>query len=177
MSINIVRHHTLHSMKISSNARHSHKNTIQAVSWSPSGDHVAAASRDQTVRVFDIRAMKEFRLLKGHKKEVCCTFPSLLDSHLLTTHDSTCMASYPPHPSQRRKRRLNPALGHHIPLLRRPSHKHHHISAPGATRNPKRSTRLERLVARIPPPRAPSRFRLKRPHDTILEPRETGRRG
>jgi polyadenylation factor subunit 2 len=33
---------------------------------------VASASRDQTVRVFDIRAMKEFRTFKGHKKEVCC---------------------------------------------------------------------------------------------------------
>ena len=54
--------------------RHYHKNTVQALAWSPNGDLVASASRDQTVRVFDIRAMKELRLLKGHKKEVCCTF-------------------------------------------------------------------------------------------------------
>ena len=53
--------------------RHYHKNTIQALAWSPDGNFVASASRDQTVRVFDIRAMKEFRVLKGHKKEVCCT--------------------------------------------------------------------------------------------------------
>jgi WD40 repeat protein len=53
-------------------SRHQHKNTIQALAWSPNGDMVASASRDQTVRVFDIRAMKEFRVLKGHKKEVCC---------------------------------------------------------------------------------------------------------
>lgn len=52
--------------------RHYHKNTVQALAWSPNGDLVASASRDQTVRVFDIRAMKEFRVLKGHKKEVCC---------------------------------------------------------------------------------------------------------
>ncbi len=52
--------------------RHYHKNTIQALAWSPDGNFVASASRDQTVRVFDIRAMKEFRVLKGHKKEVCC---------------------------------------------------------------------------------------------------------
>jgi len=52
--------------------RHPHKNTIQALSWSPNGSLVASASRDQSVRVFDIRAMKEFRVLKGHKKEVCC---------------------------------------------------------------------------------------------------------
>jgi len=32
---------------------------------------VASASRDQTVRVFDIRAIKEYCVLKGHKKEVC----------------------------------------------------------------------------------------------------------
>ena len=53
--------------------RHQHKNTIQAVAWSPNGDFVAAASRDQAVSVFDIRAMKEFRMFKGHKKEVCCS--------------------------------------------------------------------------------------------------------
>ena len=52
--------------------RHQHKNTVQALAWSPNGNMVASASRDQTVRVFDIRAMKEFRVLKGHKKEVCC---------------------------------------------------------------------------------------------------------
>jgi hypothetical protein len=34
---------------------------------------VASASRDQTVRVFDIRAMREVQTLRGHKKEVCCT--------------------------------------------------------------------------------------------------------
>jgi polyadenylation factor subunit 2 len=52
--------------------RHHHKNTIQALSWSPNGNMLASASRDSTVRVFDIRAMKEFRILRGHKKEVCC---------------------------------------------------------------------------------------------------------
>ena len=52
--------------------RHQHKNTVQALAWSPNGNFVASASRDQTVRVFDIRAMKELRVLKGHKKEVCC---------------------------------------------------------------------------------------------------------
>jgi polyadenylation factor subunit 2 len=35
---------------------------------------VASASRDQTVRLFDIRAMKEFKILKGHKKEANCKF-------------------------------------------------------------------------------------------------------
>ena len=53
--------------------RHGHKNTVQACAWSPSGNLVATASRDQLVKVFDIRAMKELVTLRGHKKEVCCT--------------------------------------------------------------------------------------------------------
>lgn len=52
--------------------RHYHKNTVQALAWSPNGNLVASASRDQTLRVFDIRAMKELEVLRGHKKEVCC---------------------------------------------------------------------------------------------------------
>ena len=60
-------------MQLISSPRHQHKNTIQAVEWSPKEDIVATASRDQTVRLFDIRAMKEFKVLRGHKKEVCCT--------------------------------------------------------------------------------------------------------
>jgi WD40 repeat protein len=58
--------------------RHYHKNTIQALAWSPNGNMVASASRDQTVRVFDIRAMREVQTLRGHKKEVCCTCRVLL---------------------------------------------------------------------------------------------------
>src|SRR6266850_686104 len=51
---------------------HQHKNTIQALAWAPHGNLLASASRDQTVRVFDIRSMKEWVVLRGHKKEVCC---------------------------------------------------------------------------------------------------------
>ncbi|KIM23526.1 hypothetical protein M408DRAFT_119447 [Serendipita vermifera MAFF 305830] len=52
---------------------HQHKNTIQALAFSPhlDGNYLAAGSRDQSVSVFDIRAMKEFRMYKGHKREVC----------------------------------------------------------------------------------------------------------
>ena len=64
----------------SSNFSHFHKNTIQALAWSPNGNMVASASRDQTVRVFDIRAMREVQTLRGHKKEVCCTCGILLSS-------------------------------------------------------------------------------------------------
>ena len=46
--------------------------------WNPNGDTLATASRDQTIRVFDIRAMKELQLFKGHKKDVCCTLSYLI---------------------------------------------------------------------------------------------------
>jgi len=80
-------------MRLSLNLhRHQHKNTIQALSWSPNGNLVASASRDQTVRVFDIRAMKEFRVLKGHKKEVCCEFSrsqlTMMHFIMIFTHHS-----------------------------------------------------------------------------------------
>lgn len=78
---------------------HHHKNTIQALGWSPNGDLVATASRDQTVRLFDIRAMKEFRVLKGHKKEVCCMlfFPQIISIRLLI-YIFIALAWHPLHP-------------------------------------------------------------------------------
>ena len=51
---------------------HGHKNTVQAVAWNPNGNSVATASRDSFVRVYDIRAMKELNVFRGHKKEACC---------------------------------------------------------------------------------------------------------
>ena len=78
---------------------HQHKNTVQAVSWSPHGNFVASASRDQTVRVFDIRAMKEFRVLKGHKKEVCCkSFISTEFPPSLSHTPSPAVTWHPVHP-------------------------------------------------------------------------------
>ena len=71
-TIDIVSYHLFVLFSKLMFIRHQHKNTVQALAWSPNGNLVASASRDQTVRVFDIRAMKEFRVLKGHKKEVCC---------------------------------------------------------------------------------------------------------
>jgi polyadenylation factor subunit 2 len=80
--------------------RHQHKNTIQALSWAPHGNLLASASRDQTVRVFDIRSMKEWVVLRGHKKEVCCTSPppSLLATPSLTSTPSPALAWHPVHP-------------------------------------------------------------------------------
>jgi polyadenylation factor subunit 2 len=57
---------------------------------------VASASRDQTVRVFDIRAMKEYRVLKGHKKEVCCMSSVL--PYPTSSDSSTAVTWHPVHP-------------------------------------------------------------------------------
>ena len=56
--------------------RHQHKNTIQALAFSPylDGNYLAAGSRDQSLSVFDIRMMKELRMYRGHKREVCCEY-------------------------------------------------------------------------------------------------------
>lgn len=85
---------------------HQHKNTIQALAWSPNGNLVASASRDQTVRVFDIRAMKEFRVLKGHKKEVCCTSISQTPR---TAHPTLTLFSTKPSPGTPFTRSSSPA--------------------------------------------------------------------
>lgn len=65
---------------------HGHKNTIQALAFSPShilsGELLATASRDQTVKLYDLRMIKEFRTLRaapldGGSAEtggVCCEF-------------------------------------------------------------------------------------------------------
>ena len=82
---------------------HYHKNTIQALAWSPNGNMVASASRDQTVRVFDIRAMREVQTLRGHKKEVCCTCRVLLSFRIrihlkLHVRDFIAVTWHPFHP-------------------------------------------------------------------------------
>src|SRR6266851_9526114 len=53
--------------------RHQHKITMQAFVWVPYGTLLPSASWDQMVRVSDICSMKEWVVLTGHKKEVCCT--------------------------------------------------------------------------------------------------------
>ena len=50
---------------------HNHKNTVQACKFSPDGLRFASASRDMTVKVYDLRMMAEQSTLKGHAKEVC----------------------------------------------------------------------------------------------------------
>lgn len=156
--------------------RHQHKNTIQALAWSPNGDFVASASRDQTVRVFDIRAMKEFRVLKGHKKEVCCEY--LLHSLCLYLLTNTLMSIYsnrlapsPPYPRVRWLRRGDPPLG----PLRRSTTTNLSLPANWPPRYSLGSTRLERMGAHLSSAWPPPRLRLKRPHDPILGARTAGR--
>ncbi|GAK62452.1 WD40 repeat-like protein [Moesziomyces antarcticus] len=60
---------------------HNHKNTVQACKFSPDGLRFATASRDMTVKLYDLRMMAEQTTLKGHTKEVCS-----LDFHP-THHD------------------------------------------------------------------------------------------
>ncbi|SNX81529.1 related to PFS2 - polyadenylation factor I subunit 2 [Melanopsichium pennsylvanicum] len=50
---------------------HNHKNTVQATKFSPDGLRFATASRDMTVKLYDLRMMAEQLTLKGHNKEVC----------------------------------------------------------------------------------------------------------
>jgi len=130
--------------------RHQHKNTIQALSWSPNGNLVASASRDQTVRVFDIRAMKEFRILKGHKKEVCCTLPFPLSfCFVLMLVCSCCLAPRPSVTCIWRIGRRDFALG-----LVNARGEHFHLRGFATARHIIPSSRLECVVARISPIRA-----------------------
>lgn len=59
---------------------------------------LASASRDQTARIFDIRAMKEFRILKGHKKEVCCTYLVSCNLHPFIYPSFSAISWHPVHP-------------------------------------------------------------------------------
>lgn len=44
---------------------------VQAkIKWNMNGNWLLTGSRDQLVKVFDIRTMKEFQTLRGHKREV-----------------------------------------------------------------------------------------------------------
>jgi WD40 repeat protein len=155
--------------------RHQHKNTVQALAWSPNGNLVASASRDLTVRVFDIRAMKEFRVLKGHKKEVCCQslflhhLPCIVSHLVIFWGHSARLASYSSHSGVRRLRRIYFALG----PCRTRGHFHtaysrHPCLRWTAPRDPLPSTRLQRVVSILPSVGASPRFRLQRPYHPVL---------
>jgi len=50
--------------------RHGHKNNILDVKWNKNGNWLLSASKDQIVKLFDIRMMKEIQTYRSHKKEV-----------------------------------------------------------------------------------------------------------
>jgi polyadenylation factor subunit 2 len=50
---------------------HFHKQTVGMVRFQPgAGNFLATASRDATCRILDLRAMKDFKILRGHEKDV-----------------------------------------------------------------------------------------------------------
>ena len=50
---------------------HAHKNTVNRLAWCPSNPHwFLSGSRDNLVKVFDIRTMREFQTNRIHKKEI-----------------------------------------------------------------------------------------------------------
>lgn len=50
---------------------HYHKQTVGVVRFQPgNGNFLATASRDATCRILDLRAMKDFKILRGHEKDV-----------------------------------------------------------------------------------------------------------
>jgi WD40 repeat protein len=53
---------------------HGHKNTVLALEWNQNGNWLVTAGRDQLVKVYDIRTMKELQIFRGHKKEICCKY-------------------------------------------------------------------------------------------------------
>jgi WD40 repeat protein len=49
---------------------HGHKNTILQTHWNQNGNWLLSASRDQFLKLWDLRTMRELQTFKGHKKEV-----------------------------------------------------------------------------------------------------------
>jgi len=50
--------------------RHLHKGAVQDVKWNANGNWMITASRDNLIKVLDIRAMKEMYVLRGHHRDV-----------------------------------------------------------------------------------------------------------
>lgn len=50
--------------------RHGHSNTILGLQWNQNGNWLLSGARDQLIKMFDIRMMKEVQTFRGHKREV-----------------------------------------------------------------------------------------------------------
>ena len=57
-------------MKLVVLCRHLHKGAVQDVKWNANGNWMITASRDNLIKVLDIRAMKEMYVLRGHRRDV-----------------------------------------------------------------------------------------------------------
>jgi len=166
---------------------------------------LANASRDQTVRAFDVRSM-EWVVLRGHKEHICCTsyptFQSPRPDASLTLCHQTAPARHPVHPilvygGSEREILLwdlsSPTVGTPTPIfptcpIAIRSHRHHFPCIARRARVVSTSTanapscdalpggRLKHLSSDIPPAQPPARLRVKRPHDPLLGARAPRRR-
>ncbi len=62
--------HIVRSSSQTHTLRHGHKNTVLQVKWNGNGNWLVSASRDQLVKLFELRMMREMQTFRGHKKEV-----------------------------------------------------------------------------------------------------------
>ncbi|KAK7346696.1 hypothetical protein VNO80_21219 [Phaseolus coccineus] len=62
---------------------HGHKNTVVCVKWNQNGNWVLTASKDQRIKLYDIRAMKELEPFRGHRKDVTDIIDNGLDKGIL----------------------------------------------------------------------------------------------
>ncbi|WBW73853.1 mRNA cleavage and polyadenylation specificity factor complex, WD repeat protein Pfs2 [Schizosaccharomyces osmophilus] len=69
---------------------HGHKNTIMQASFQNGfgNNYLATVSRDSTCRIFDLRVMKDIRVLRGHEKDINCVTWHPIHGNLLTTGGS-----------------------------------------------------------------------------------------
>lgn len=64
---------------------HGHKNTVLQAKWNKNGNWLLTASRDQLLKLFDIRMMREFQTFKSHKREVTAAAWHPFDENLFVS--------------------------------------------------------------------------------------------
>ena len=93
-------HHILIMVCMWSVSSHAHKATVQSVSWNRNGNWLLTAARDCLIKIFDIRAMKELCVLKGHKKDVnSMSLDMWTCNHLIKGPLALSPFSFPPFPT------------------------------------------------------------------------------
>lgn len=51
-----------------------HNNAVNDLKWNKKGNFLVTCSKDKHVKLFDIRAMKEFAVFRGHKSDIISLF-------------------------------------------------------------------------------------------------------